>query len=116
MRVMRILTLILILAISAQPLQAGFCAMDMEQGQSSEMEMPTGMDHSDDHACCDPQDSDSDDACENGSHCGFCTAVTPLMPTVVRVADLWTCAHGFASEGGDLLPSHSSPPFRPPIS
>lgn len=113
---MRILTLILILAISTQPLQAGFCAVDMQQGQPSGTQMPMDMDHSDDHGCCDTQNSDSDESCENGSHCGFCTAAAPLIPSSVRIGAHWVYAYDFDAANGNLLPSHSSPPFRPPIS
>jgi hypothetical protein len=106
----------MILAITTQPLQAGCCAMEIDQGRSADMEMPMGMDHSDDHGCCDPQNSDSEEACENGSHCGFCTAVTPLTPSSVRLADVWIHVYSIEADVGDLLPSHASPPFRPPIS
>ena len=48
---MKFLILILVLAISAQPLQAGVCDMDMEQSQ--ETTHPMDMSGSDGHDCCD---------------------------------------------------------------
>ena len=50
---MRLLTLILILALAAQPLQAGCCAMDPGQGQSNDTMQHGGTAESDGHACCD---------------------------------------------------------------
>ena len=119
MRQMKLLTLmVLILAISAQPLAAGGCAVDMDQGETSVMEMPMGadMDHGDDHDCCDPQSDDSDPSCDGGAHCGMCTAVTPLLPASLKVNGPWHSDYAFVTDDGRLLPSHASPPFRPPIS
>jgi hypothetical protein len=113
---MRILTLILILAVSAQPLQAGFCAMGMDQGQAAAMDMPMGMDHGGGHDCCDTEAPESEETCEGGSHCGHCTVASPALPSVLRVPVAWLPAGEFEFSAGVLLPSHSSPPFRPPIS
>ena len=116
MPVMRILSLILILAISAQPLQAGFCAIDIGQGSSADMASQMDMSDSDDHSCCDPEESESDTGCEAGMHCGMCTAAVPLVPEIPRIASILNSSHVSMLEGGHLLPSHSSPPYRPPIS
>ena len=118
MRAMRVLTLILILAISAQPLQAGSCAMGMDQGQAGAVDMPMDMDmdHGDGHDCCDTEASEAEESCEGGSHCGHCTVVSPALTSIVRVPVAWQPAGEFALSRGVLLPSHSSPPFRPPIS
>lgn len=116
MRAMRLLTLVLILAISAQPLQAGFCAMGMDQGQSSSTDMSMDMDHGDGHECCETDTNEADGSCEGGSHCGHCTLASPAIPSVLRVPVAWQPAGEFEISAGVLLPSHSSPPFRPPIS
>ncbi len=114
---MRLLTLILILAISAQPLQAGWCAMGVDQGAAASMDMPMGGDAGGDgHDCCDTEPTEAEDACEGGTHCGHCTVASPGLPSVLRVPVAWLPAGEFESFGGVLLPSHSSPPFRPPIS
>lgn len=116
MQTMRFLTLIMILVISAQPLQAGFCVMGMDQGQSVASDMSTDMDHGGGHDCCDTETSEAEPSCEGGSHCGHCTVASPALPTVFRVPVAWSPAGEFEISGGVLLPSHSSPPFRPPIS
>jgi hypothetical protein len=113
---MRFLTLILILAISAQPLQAGFCVMGMEQGQSVAMDMSTDMNHGENHDCCETDTPEAQENCEGGTHCGHCTVASPALPSVLRVPVAWLPAGEFAFSAGLLLPSHSSPPFRPPIS
>lgn len=113
---MKALTLILILAICAQPLQAGFCAMDMDQGQSQGMAHDMDTENSDGHGCCDPEESDSGDACESGMHCGFCTAGVSLLPEALRVSPVWHHGYAFELSDGRVLPSHASPPYRPPIS
>lgn len=114
--VMRLLTLILILAITAQPLQAGFCAMDLEQGQVAEMDMPMDMDHGDGHDCCDTDNQVPEESCEGGSNCSHCTVVSPALSTILRVPVAWLPAGEFEISDGIILPSHSSPPYRPPIS
>ena len=113
---MRVLTLILILAISAQPLQAGFCAMGMDQGQAAAMDQSMDMDHGDAHDCCDTGSPEPGETCDGGSHCGHCTVASPALPSVLRVPVAWQSAGEFEFFAGILLPSHSSPPFRPPIS
>lgn len=115
---MRLLILILILAVSAQPLQAGSCAMGMGQGQAVDMDMAmdTDMDHGDGHDCCDPDTTDVEQSCQGGSHCGHCTVASPMLPSVFRVPVAWHPAGEYEVSTGILLPSHSSPPFRPPIS
>lgn len=113
---MKLLTLILILAISIQPLQAGFCAMDMEQGPPQDMAQDMDMGNSDGHGCCDPEESDSESACEGGMHCGFCTAGVSLLPEIPRLSPTWHPDYTFSLSAGTIVPSHSSPPFRPPIS
>ena len=116
MRTMRILTLVLIMAICAQPLQAGFCAMGMEQGQTVAMDMPMDKDHGGGHDCCDTEAPGAEDTCEGGSPCGHCTVASPALPSVLRVPVAWQPAGAFDFSAGVLPPSHSSPPFRPPIS
>jgi hypothetical protein len=113
---MRLLTLVLILAISAQPLQAGFCAMGMDQGQAAGMDLSMDTDHGGGHDCCETESSEPEATCDGGSHCGHCTVASPALPSVLRVPVAWPSAGEFEFSAGVLLPSHSSPPFRPPIS
>ena len=116
MRTMRLLSLILILAISAQPLQAGFCVMGTEQGQPVVMDMSTEMNHGENHDCCETDTPETQESCEGGSHCGHCTVASPALPSVLRVPVAWLPAGEFEISAGVRLCSHSSPPFRPPIS
>ena len=111
---MRVLVLFLILAISAQPLQAGSCDMDVEHGQESSHHMePSGLDG---HDCCDPESTDSSEGCDGGMDCGFCFVSVSALSGPPRIAVFWS-HHDMPETGsGVVLPSHSSPPFRPPIS
>ena len=111
---MKYLTFILVLLISIQPLQAGFC--DMESGQ----EAPQTMDHSDEgnHDCCDSDDSDASDSqsgCDSMMHCGSCNAAFSALPSILKFNARWATNYSPELSSGFELPSHSAPPFRPPI-
>ena len=113
---MRLLLFILTLAIVAQPLQAGFCAMEMGQGQSADTMQHGDMPESDGHDCCDTEEPGSDDGCKSGAHCGACVGGVSLLPQVLRIGSDWHYEYVLKLSDGDVLPSHASPPFRPPIS
>ena len=111
---MKYLTFVLVLLISIQPLQAGYC--DMETGQ----EAPQTMDHSDDgsHDCCDSDDSDNSDfqsECDGMMHCGSCHASVSTLPSILKFNTRWATSYSPELSSGFELPSHSTPPFRPPI-
>jgi hypothetical protein len=111
---MKFLILILVLAISAQPLQAGFCDMNMEKNQESSHHM----DHSDEvnHDCCDSNDADKQEGCGNEMNCGPCFVSVSMLPSLLKVNPTWGSHHSLDLSSGIVLPSHSSPLFRPPIS
>ena len=111
---MRILTLLLVLAISTQPLQAGICDMDMEKSQGS----PHHMQDSENgrHDCCDSDESDSLDGCDSEMKCGFCFANLSALPGTIKLSSTWVNLFSLDLSSGVILPSHSPPPFRPPIS
>jgi len=111
---MRILTLLLVLAISTQPLQAGICDMDMEKSQES----PHHMQDSENgrHDCCDSDESDSQDGCDSEMKCGFCFANLSAQPGAIKLSSTWVNLFSLDLSSGVILPSHSPPPFRPPIS
>jgi hypothetical protein len=113
---MKFLILILVLAISAQPLQAGFCDMDMDMEKSQETSHH--MDHSDDdgHDCCDKNDTDSQEGCGSEMNCGPCFVSVSTLPGLMKVNPVWGHQHYQNLSSDVVLPSHSSPPFRPPIS
>lgn len=113
---MRALILILILALNAQPLQAGGCDMDAGRGGASSAHVMDGND-SPGHDCCDPGGSDSGTSCQDDMNCRSCTAVALLMPDLPRIdADDWPHARYLDIGDSGPLPNHSQPPYRPPIS
>jgi hypothetical protein len=118
---MKFLILIIAIMIIAQPVQAGSCEAD--QGSSTEHSVMheggdshQGPDNGSGHDCCDSDKVDPQQGCDHQLQCGLCTAgvlgfaVIPssfFIPPVNYVSTL---------SSGMLAPSHSSPPFRPPIS
>ena len=116
---MKVLVLILVLAISAQPLQAGFCDMDMEKNQETSHHMDhSDMDHSDqeNHRCCDSDESDSPTGCDSNMNCGPCFVSFSMIPSLARFFADITHSDALGLSPGVVLPSHTSPLYRPPIS
>jgi hypothetical protein len=112
---MRTLALILILAVVAQPLQAGYCDMDAGQDQASAAHHMDG--ETDGHGCCDPGSSGSGATCKDDMNCRLCTAGVLVLPEFPRFdATPWPRPHLVALGDSRILPSHASPPYRPPIS
>ena len=111
---MKLLILFLVLAISAQPLQAGFCDMDMGKNQ----ETPHHMDISDSegHDCCDTDEADSQEGCDSGMNCGMCFVSVSALPSIFKINASWGQPIYHQISSSATLPSHSSPLFRPPIS
>ena len=96
---MKLLAATLVFMIAAQPVQAGFC--DMEMG--SDAAAGPGQHHpekaADDHGCCDPSDGDDRLPCSERMHCGSCSigvAAIPHFPTAqqnfVSIDVSWTAA------------------------
>jgi len=115
---MKFLAAMVALFIAAQPLQAAFCPME---GQASGVPAAQhGMSHHSDkavgsHDCCKQKAPERDHDCSNGNHCGACApgsaAELPRMATVQPPES----SYRFAAVESGLTPSHSTPPFRPPI-
>ena len=113
---MRTLILILVLAISAQPLQAGYCDME-SAGDGTAAAHHMGDDGADGHGCCDPDPSDTVDTCLGDMHCRLCTAGVLLMPELPRFDSAgWPTARLGVLRDAGPAPSHAAPPYRPPIS
>lgn len=109
---MKYLIFILIVVLSAQPVQAGPCSMDANQDISHHGEQPSDGGHD----CCDTGDEEPMRDCDSGKHCGFCsTGVSAIAPAVKAIPG-WINIYGHIISSGAELPSHSAPPFRPPIS
>jgi hypothetical protein len=126
---MKLLILILVLTLNLQPLQAGTCDMDMEKNQETShhmdqtghmrhMDRTAQMDHTaqNQHDCCDSGGSDSGNSCDDQMQCGFCFANVSALPSLNRFASAWTQQYSLDFSAQLILPSHSSPLFRPPIS
>jgi hypothetical protein len=113
-KVMKTLVFILVLAISSQPFQAGFCDLSPEtiQGTGHHMDDPDQGSHD----CCDPKPMDSKDQCDNGMNCSRCFLPISALPVMLTPASTWEQCWFMGLSSGLVLPSHSSPPFRPPIS
>ena len=110
---MKFLILILVLAISIQPLQAGFCDMDMEKSQETSHHMERSDDGN--HDCCDSDDSDSQSGCESSMHCGPCHVFFSTLPSIYKFNSSWVTRYSSELSSNVVFPSHSAPPFRPPI-
>ncbi len=115
---MKYLLLLLVLTISVPPLQAGHCDMEAE---------PTAMHHMDhegmtdggmeDNDCCDSKQDDQQSGCDQTVQCGSsCMVLVSNISTVQNVGVVWGRDFSQSLAAGQLTPSHSHPPFRPPIS
>ena len=109
---MKVLILILAMAISTHPLLVGACAMESNQEASHQM------DQTDDrgHDCCDSDQDEQQEGCDGEMQCGSCGTTVSALPDVFKVSARWENQHSLNISSGLVLPSHSSPPFRPPIS
>jgi hypothetical protein len=109
---MRFLIIMLVLAIGAQPLQAGSCDMETDQESSHHMDQSINTGHD----CCDSDKPDAPPNCDSEMHCGYCTSAVSSLPLAFRIDNGWMSAYSLNLSSGLVAPSHSSPPFRPPIS
>lgn len=107
----KVLTLIIVLMLSAPPLQAGMCMMDM--GKTDHQHMSQADDGC---TCCNPDPSGHDSNCGGADHCGACSVGVSVPPSFLPIQTAWNPIIIPALASSAVLPSHSSPPFRPPIS
>jgi hypothetical protein len=110
---MKLLAFILVIALGAPPLQAGVCDMGADPGQ--ETQQSTAHPGADDHDCCDTEKADEPEGCEGGMDCCPCYVSLSVLPTFPRIAGGTLNTLVADRLTGVLLPSHASPPFRPPI-
>lgn len=124
---MKILSVILVLMIAAQPVQAGFCDMGPSDGAAQHTPMQHdgqhdgqhGMQHgsgapASGHDCCDAQVSRPDQDCEGLSHCATCIAGLAALPVQDGQAAAGHYAYRLPLTESQVPPSHSAPPYRPP--
>ena len=119
---MKFLFLMLILLIAAPPVQAGYCAMEAGQGPMEAPQESPGDSDSDGHDCCPkgkapaaPDETPGDVDCSAGAHCNACFLVAAALPENPAPPSAVPGATCFSSIRGLMAPSHSHPPFRPPI-
>lgn len=113
---MKLLAAILVFLIAAQPVQAGFCDMDMQGNPDAAQEQQHHSEsESDRHGCCDPSEGEEGLPCSDKMHCGSCSTSVAAIPiaAVPAAAPGWTTPAPLNS--GVIAPSHTSPPYRPPI-
>jgi hypothetical protein len=134
------LSVILVLLIAAQPVQAGFCAMQPAGGAPQPMSMRhagmqpadmqyangqhAGMQHEGmqhevghdgaSHDCCAAANPESDPGCAGLDQCGSCTASLAAVPALSRVCALPAAGDRALPIASQLAPSHAAPPYRPP--
>ena len=120
---MKLLVALLVLMIAAQPVQAGFCYMDLSGGPGDH----AGMNHGSDageaaHGCCQSPAGDSGSTSGPGTEtgcsdmpCGTCVASVAAIPPARCLAALAPVGAHVQLGAGLVTPSHASPPFRPPI-
>lgn len=120
---MKLLAIILVFMIAAQPATAGFCDMEspgeaaghagmQHHASGQEMERHGG------HDCCDPGragDSGPSPDCGFGMDCGYCVSGVTAVTVLPYLAAMPVPVHRPAATPGALITRHTSPPFRPPI-
>ena len=127
---MRILSVILVLLIAAQPVQAGFCDMrpsgdappasHLQHGAMQNAAMQhDGKQHaagadSARHDCCAATNPESDPGCAGLDQCGSCTISLAAVPALSRLCALPAAGVRASPLVGQLALSHSAPPYRPP--
>lgn len=113
---MKLLAVILVFMIAAQPVQAGFCDMMQSDGHA---DMHAGMKHdsgggASGHDCCEPGDGGQGSGCDNMVQCGSCTAGLAAIAMLESQAVAPLATHLKLLGDSCISPSHSAPPFRPP--
>jgi hypothetical protein len=70
------------------------------------------------HDCCDEADTDpqQERGCDGKTHCAPCFASAPALTAMARLQLDQSPQHSESKLKDLILASHSSPPFRPPIS
>lgn len=102
--------------IAAQPVQAGFCDMDLS-GSGADTAPPQHHQDggADEHGCCEPPETEEDQCCGDRLDCGFCSSGVSAAPGVGTTPVVPESPILPMLNGGGIAPSHSAPPYRPPI-
>jgi hypothetical protein len=124
------LSVILVLMIAAQPVQAGYCAMEPSEGAPQHMDMQhegmqhEGMQHGGmqhemghdgaSHDCCAAANPESGPGCDTLDQCGSCMAGTAAVPALNTPYAVLAFGSRVLLATDQVLPSHAAPPYRPP--
>lgn len=119
------LSVILVLMLAAQPVQAGFCAMKLAGGGPAHMDMQhpgmqhEGMQHEMEsdgtsHDCCAAANPEADPNCDRLDQCGSCMAGLAAVPALDGASSVPACKYRAVLTTDQVAPSHAAPPYRPP--
>lgn len=103
---------LLVLAMNTQPLAADACDM----AASGQVEHHAQVEHDGHDACCDPDAMLDDQACDHASACGYGSVLSAVPVQRFKASTVQALSFERDLAEGQLAPSHSAPPFRPPIS
>lgn len=109
---MKYLLLILALLIALPSVQGAGCGMG---GMQDSIEQADG----EGHDCCPGEAADSgpvEPLCEDGNHCAGCIITVAVVPLSLELTGHLRPHADFTVPLTQLVPSHSAPPYRPPIS
>lgn len=109
---MKYLVIILALLIAMPTVQAGVCGMGAA-GDSIEQAAGDG------HDCCPDEPAESaepEQPCGDGDHCSGCFTAASALPVTIPAFAHARPGADFVSPIPSIAPSHSAPPYRPPIS
>jgi len=68
------------------------------------------------HDCCKHRDDTSAPGCDSSSHCPSCPAGTVALAVSPQIVAGLPITFEPDVSGGQLLPAHVAPPYRPPTS
>lgn len=112
---MKLLAALLMFMIAAQPVQAGFCDLGLSGAADPHAAMQHGQgSDASGHDCCQPADAANPDRGCSDMPCGTCTAGVQAVAFAAPVAAHLPAFREVVLSDGQITPSHSSPPYRPP--
>lgn len=112
---MRLFVLILALSIALPPIQAGACEMETNPVSAEHAGMMHLNQNNAPHDCCDTDQSQSEKPCNEWAQCGQCSSSVPAITVALDKLSAWNETPASELARCFFPPSHSHPPFRPPI-
>lgn len=112
---MKLLVALMVFMFVAQPVPAGFCDLDLSGAADPHASMQHDQEaNASSHDCCQPADADDPGQGCSDMPCGTCTAGFQAVSFATTLAAWLPTARESILSDGQISPSHSSPPFRPP--